>query len=113
MATRYDGNNIKITTKNNTESLIDVLDSRGVSNIKHYNINTLKYPSVEQIKNLTIIKYIWKHNDRYWKLSEQYYGDPKYWWVIAWFNKTPIEANLKNGQYVSIPQPLSDLLGMI
>jgi len=113
MASRYSGNITRNTNTSNGESLKEVIESRGFSSITHYRINNLKYPSVEQIENLTIIKHVWKSNDRYWKLSERYYGDPKYWWIIAWFNKKPIEATLTLGEYVSIPQPLSDVLGMI
>lgn len=112
MATRYSGNNSKTTTINNY-SLKDIIENRGLNSITHYNINTLKYPTVQQIQNLLIIKHIWTSKDKYWKLSEQYYGDSKYWWVIAWYNKKPIESMISVGDYVSIPHPLSDILGMI
>lgn len=112
MATRYDGNLPRITTSNNN-SLKEIIEERGLDNIKHYNINNLKYPTVQQIQNLLIIKHVWTSKDKYWKLAEQYYGDSKYWWVIAWYNKKPIEAMIKNGEYISIPQPLSDILGML
>ena len=112
MATRYNGNNPRTTTIDNY-SLKDIIESRGIKNITHYNVNTLKYPTVQQIQNLFIVKHIWTSKDKYWKLSEQYYGDPKYWWVIAWYNKKPIESMIGIGEYVSIPQPLSDVLGMV
>lgn len=112
MATRYSGNNLKTTTTNNY-SLKDIIETRGLNNITHYNVNKLKYPNIQQIQNLLITKHVWGQSDRYWKLAEQYYGDPKYWWVIAWFNKKPIESMINNGDYVSIPQPLSDVLGMV
>ena len=112
MATRYSGNNQKTTTINNY-SLKEIIENRGLNNITHYNVNKLKYPTVQQIQSLLIIKHVWKQSDKYWKLAEEYYGDPKYWWVIAWYNKKPIESMIGNGDYVSIQQPLSDILGMV
>jgi nucleoid-associated protein YgaU len=113
MATRYDGILQRNTTIRNAGSLKEVLDSRSANFIKHYNVSKLKYPTLEQIENMTVIKHIWKYDDRYWKLSERYYGDPKYWWIIAWFNKKPIEASLGIGEYVLIPQPLSYILDIL
>lgn len=113
MATRYNGNQPRDTSIFNNDSLREVIEERDVKSINHYSINLLKYPTVSQIKSLSIISHIWSSKDKYWKLSETYYGDSKYWWVIAWFNKKPIEATLQYGDTVLIPQPLSNILGML
>jgi nucleoid-associated protein YgaU len=110
MATRYDKNKI-ITTDVNNLNLKDIIDNRLKKSITHYNTTNLRYPTVEEIQTFTIIKYTWKSNDRYWKLSSEFYGDPKYWWVIAWYNKKPIEATIQLGQQISIPLPLINVLG--
>lgn len=112
MATRYDTSSKNIIN-NNVEQFNDILDERNVKSITHYSTLSLKFPTSEQVQNLTIKKHTWKSNDRYWKLSKLYYGDEKYWWVIAWFNRKPIEAMLSLGDQVSIPLPLSDVLGFI
>jgi LysM repeat protein len=69
--------------------------------------------TVQQQQTLNFINHTWKAGDKYWKLSSTYYGSPKYWWIIAWYNKKPIEASLAVGDTLQIPQPLGDLLGMI
>lgn len=112
MATRYDTSS-KNTLNNTVEQFNEILDEREVKSITHYNTLSLKFPTVQQIQTLSIRKHTWKFSDRYWKLSKLYYGDEKYWWVIAWFNKKPIEAMLNVGDQVSIPLPLSDVLGFI
>ena len=112
MATRYSGNVLKSTSTDNT-SLKQVIESRGRKFIDHYSTANLIYPTVEQIQMLSFTNHIWKAGDKYWKLSSTYYGDPKYWWIIAWYNKKPIEASLNVGDTLQIPQPLGDLLGMI
>jgi len=112
MATRYSGNSL-LTTSTDNNSLKDVIESRARKFIDHYSTANLIYPTVEQIQTLNFINHTWKAGDKYWKLSSTYYGSPKYWWIIAWYNKKPIEASLAVGDTLQIPQPLGDLLGMI
>lgn len=112
MATRYSGNALTSTSTDNN-SLKEVIESRGRKFIDHYSTANLVYPTVEQIQTLNFINHTWKAGDKYWKLSSTYYGSPKYWWIIAWYNKKPIEASLNVGDTLQIPQPLGDLLGMI
>ena len=112
MATRYDGLNKKTTSIQNSETMKEVLDSRGLNNITHYNTKTLKTLTPNQIRSLTSDTYYWAFGDRYWKLSAKFYGDPKYWWIIAWYNKKPSESLLNIGDKLLIPFPLDRILSM-
>lgn len=112
MATRYDGLSTKTTSIQNSDTMKEVLDNRGLNNITHYNTKTLKTLSASDIMMLTSNVYYWSYGDRYWKLSAKFYGDPKYWWIIAWYNKKPSESMLKIGDQISIPFPLDRILGM-
>ena len=112
MATRYDGVITKTTSIQNSETMQEVLESRGLQQVSHYTTKTLKSLTSQQIGSLSLITHYWSSQDRYWKLSTKYYGDPKYWWVIAWYNNKPIEAMLKVGDAISIPSPLDQILGM-
>jgi len=113
MATRYQGLGTKTTSTLNNESMYEVLDNRGLKQITHYNTKQLKYPTPQQIRSLTITSHTWQFEDRYWKLAKNYYGDSKYWWIIAWFNKKPIEGTLNVGDTLNIPLPLSRVLELI
>ena len=57
------------------------------------------------------ISHIWKTGDRYFKLANQYYQNPEYWWVIASYNQAPTEGHLKVGDVIFIPTPLDVFLG--
>lgn len=112
MATRYDGLGTKTTSIQNSETMKEVLDSRGLSQITHFNTKILKTITAKQINSLKSDTYYWSYGDRYWKLSAKYYGDPKYWWVIAWYNNKPSESMVTIGDEILIPFPLDRILGM-
>ena len=55
-------------------------------------------------------KEIWTTGTKYFKLADQYYGDPQYWWVIAWYNLRPLDTDFNLGDIVIVPTPLEALL---
>lgn len=78
--------------------------------INQHKTDTLKYPSEEERLNMNIATEIWGYGARLYKYSQIYYGDPSYWWVIAWYNKLGAENELSFGDAVEIPQPLDYVL---
>ncbi len=99
---RYSGRTKKVS---NGGLYTDHLEARGRSFIRHYSTPILRYPTDQEKKTLIQIGHIWKTGDRYYKLADQHYGDSRYWWVIAWYNKKPTEAHLSLGDSVYIPTP--------
>ena len=67
-------------------------------------------PDVEDRVSVTTDTHIWSYGDRYYKLADKYYGDSKYWWVIAWYNGYPTEATIEIGNVIEIPVNLEDAL---
>ena len=63
----------------------------------------MRNPSVRQRAAVTTNKHIWKYGDRLYKLADQYYGDSRFWWVIAWWNGYGVEADIKTGAVLYIP----------
>jgi nucleoid-associated protein YgaU len=55
---------------------------------------------------------VWKVGDRFYKMANKYYGDPTYWWVIAWFNQTPTESHVVVGTTLEVPLPLDRALAI-
>ena len=100
---RYSGRAKRVS---NGGLYVDHLEARGRSFIRHYSTPILRYPTDQEKKTLVQIGHIWKTGDRYYKLADQHYGDPRYWWVLAWYNKKPTEAHLNLGDSVYIPTPL-------
>jgi hypothetical protein len=86
------------------------LEDRGLNFIRHYTTPILRYPTDKEKESLLSIGHIWKTGDRYFKLAHKHYGDSRYWWVIAWYNKKPTEAHLSLGDSVYIPTPLNKVL---
>jgi len=80
---------------------------------QHLETQDLDYPSFEQVMEFDYNNHIWSLGDRYYKLAHLYYGDSKYWWVIAWFNQKPTEQHIKMGDLIKIPQPFSEVLDAI
>ena len=48
-------------------------------------------------------RYTWRTSDRYWKIAERFYGDPRLWFIVAYFNKAPTEFHVSAGQSILIP----------
>tara|TARA_B100001123_G_C14825953_1_gene834172 strand:+ start:357 stop:719 length:363 start_codon:yes stop_codon:yes gene_type:complete len=78
--------------------------------LRHYETQEMPYPTSQEISGLDFANHIWKSGDRYYKLAHHFYGDSRYWWIIAFFNKKPTEQHMKIGDLVKIPMPLRQIL---
>lgn len=87
-----------------------LLKDRGLKSIKHYGKLKLNSLDQEALSELTILDHVWKTGDKYYKLATRYYGDQEYWWVIAWFNKKPIDNFCKVGDIIHVPTPIEEVL---
>ena len=87
--------------------------NRNVKRVIHYETPILNNPTVIDRAILTTDTHIWKYGDRYYNLATKYYGNPKYWWVIAWYNGAPTEADLDAGDMIEIPTDLEKTLVLL
>lgn len=81
-----------------------------LKNIVHLETPILSQPTVRQRASLQTVGHVWSYGDRYYKLAHKYYGDSQYWWIIAWYNTRPTEADVKTGDYIEIPINLEKTL---
>ena len=95
---------------NNTEYYEFLRRKRGVKNIVQQTTPILKQPSDLQRSQMNTTLHIWKYGDRLYKLANKYYGDSRYWWVIAWWNSFPTEASITLGTPLRIPLNLEQAL---
>jgi nucleoid-associated protein YgaU len=86
---------------------------RRVNKINHHGTETFTFPTKEELAQLSNTPYIWKSNDKFWKLSNKFYGDPRYWWVISFFNKKPTEMEVNIGDIIYVPFPLEKIVHFI
>ena len=98
---------------NSEEMYETILEERGVKEIIQYTTPTLKYPTDEEALRIRTVDYTWRQGDRFWRLAARHYGDPNLWWVIAQFNKKPIEGLLAPGDVIKIPLNLAVALGAL
>jgi len=98
---------------NDTEYYKPLRIKRGVKNIVQYVTPMLHNPTVAQRASLQTTAHIWVYGDRFYKLANQYYGDPGFWWVIAWYNGTPTEVDIFKGDVIEIPLGLEDVLNVL
>ena len=87
-----------------------IFEERGLRYINQYATTTHKKLSPSQIRNLSIRSDIWQIGSRLEKFSSLYYGDPRFWWIIAKYNNMPTDAHFKLGDVFYIPEPLSMIL---
>jgi len=69
----------------------------------------ISYPTDGELAEFGTIDHVWKQGDNLYKLAHQHYGDPKLWWIIAWFNKKPLPSDYALGDLVYVPFPLSEV----
>ena len=111
MASRYKKSNI---INNDMEFYEFLRKKRGnVKAIQHLPTPIMKHPSASERATLSRTKYIWKYGDRFYNLADKYYGDSRYWWVIAWWNSYPTEATVQIGTVLSIPLKLEEALNIL
>lgn len=72
--------------------------------------SALEYPSYEDLASMNFTYDTWSMGSRLHKLSEKYYGNPSYWWVIGFYNKRPVDADYSIGDVLKIPTSLEDAL---
>lgn len=96
--------------KNESDFYKNYFIDRNVKFINHYPTQTLFYPTQDQINQLDLAEHVWSQHDRFWRLAENYYGNPEYWWVISFFNKKPTEAEVLLGDLIIIPLPLERII---
>lgn len=68
-------------------------------------LSSLRFEPIPEsvLDSLTFYEHYWKRGDKFYKLSDEYYGQTDYWWIIALFNKKPTEQHYKAGDLVLIP----------
>lgn len=107
MIDRYAGRTIFLNDNSNYD---EVFFERGVKFINQYETPRFVFPNENNIKNITINEHSWKTGDRFYKLAEKYYGNPREWWIIAKFNNKPTESHVSYGEIILIPLPLQQIL---
>jgi nucleoid-associated protein YgaU len=88
----------------NDEKLYDeFFDKKNKKSFVQYSTPVYREVTQNELDQVAYRVHIWKSADRFYKLAAEYYGNPRYWWVIAFFNKKPTEGHINNGDTILIP----------
>jgi len=96
--------------RNASSRYIKQLSNRKVRFIDHFDTANLRYPSQALLGQLDIDNEVWGVGSRFYKIANKHYGDPALWWIIPWFNQTPLESDYEAGEIVFVPKPLETVL---
>ena len=99
--------------KNTDDDYKKVFASRfGTLGLLQTGTTTFSQPTEQDLLSVHFVNESWGLGKRLYKLSFQYYGDSKYWWLIALFNNIASEADIKFGDVIKVPIPLDIVLNM-
>lgn len=107
---RYNNSNKLI---NDSRFYRDLMEKRGTKQLTHYGTPIMKNPSAIERAQIDTSGHIWKYGDRFYTLAQRYYNDTRFWWVIAWYNGYPTEADIKPGDFIDIPVNIQDGLRIL
>ena len=97
--------------ENNTDIVQPFLDKIGATKVNHYSLAFFGDPVDEEfLKEITVTTHIFSSGDKLSKIAYDHYGDPRLWWVLAWFNAKPTDFHCKIGDTIRIPEPLLEVL---
>jgi len=95
---------------NDTDYYEFLRKKRNIKRVIQYETPVLRNPTAIDRALLVTTVHIWKYGDRYYNLSSRYYGNVRYWWIIAWYNGYPTEAHVKPGDVLDIPINIENIL---
>ena len=109
---RYDERMI-ITNNTADYRYSKIFSDRGLRYVRQYTSAEFKKPTKEELGEIIEVKRVWGVGTKFFKLSYEFYGEPDYWWIIAWYNFRPLEQYFRPGDIVIIPTPLETTLSML
>ena len=98
---------------NDDEYFKYLVEKRPIKIPTHYETPIMKNPTIADRVRMVTQPHIWSYGDRLSNLSHKFYGDVRYWWVIAWYNGVGLESQLNNGDLIEIPINLQDTLQVL
>jgi len=81
--------------------------------IQQFATPIIRHPTVSMRASTSTNTHLWRYGDRFYKLAHVYYGDSRFWWIIAWWNGTPTEADINFGDVIEIPTNIEEALRIL
>jgi len=94
---------------NNDTRYKKIFDERGVEEIRQFRTPTIK----ETPDYITTFDYEWKYGDSFWSISNKFFRNVKYWYIIAQINNKPSESHIAVGETIKIPYDIYEALQVL
>lgn len=107
MPTRYKRKDIII---NRSDYYAPLRKSRDLRSMTHYGTVMMRSPSIGVRSAVDSTDHLWTYGDRLYNIAHAFYGDARYWWIIAWWNGYGMEADIKTGAVITIPINIEEAL---
>ena len=101
-------NRNRFVFSNNNELYENILRRKKITSLRQY--ETASLPFLRAKPSIKTFPHVWKTGDRYYKLANTYFDNPRLWWIIALYNQKPTEGHLKKGDVLRIPVSINLLL---
>lgn len=96
---------------NSSQYYKEVLENKKLNVITHkqvYNFEILKSNLLSPFVSKTL--YIWQEKDKLYTVSNKFYQNPEYGWLILFTNQIQSEIELKSGYPINIFYPIDNIL---
>ena len=101
-------NRNRFVFSNSDELYENILRRKRITSLRQY--GTPQFPFLQGFPSIKTFPHVWKTGDRYYKLANTYFDNPRLWWIIALYNQKPTEGHLKRGDIINIPISINLLL---
>lgn len=89
----------------------EFLRKTGTQTVDHYGLIMFGDPKQEDfLRQITVSEHVFTATDSLSKIASKHYGEPRLWWVIAWFNTKPTDLHCEVGEKLFIPHPIGEVL---
>ena len=110
----WDRHSFIMTSDRDLEVYRDYFDRTGYKEITHHGFIPFGDPLAESFRqDIQYVQHTYVMGDTLGKIAYKYYGDPRLWWVLAWFNVKPTDLHCKIGDVIKVPQPLEQVENQI
>jgi hypothetical protein len=95
----------------NNDSYFEIKEARGIKVLKIKRTKTFEGLLGHEFAIME--EHVWSSTDKLFKLSQKYYGNSQFWWIIGLVNGRPTDAHYSIGDIVNIPSKPNQIMELL
>ncbi len=96
---------------NNDKIYQSFMKKTGTRNVDHYGLVIFGDPMQEDfLSEISTSEHVYSVGDSLSKIAFKEYGDPRLWWILAWFNTKPTDMHIDIGERIYAPHPVEEAI---